>query len=514
MTDNALTGIADNYRTPGHFAEIEFAQGPSSAAAGEREVVFVMPKTSSGTWDVNKLYSVSNSADAESGGGAGSMVHRGIRKFMAANKDARVSAVVYSASSGAGAVAAATDLTIATTATGTGTLSVWVAGERCDYTFNSGDTVTAIGDGIEAVINARTWLPVTASNSAGTVTITAKIAGISQGTATLGVIRLREEITSGVGTTATLGGAFVGADTAGVDGATTEAANFQTALAVLDSVRKYYIVSSVNDATSMGHLKTHITTKSEPKRGLRSRGVFGYPGSLATGQTLATGRNYERLHIAWQPNSEHDSAELAGYLAAALQKGEGADLSHNFNGQSTDGHILAGALVSDWADDDDIEDALTDGLTPIHSNDSGAFIVQSVTTRSKDSAGTLDDARASRSLKVSVADGFVDTVLVRFGQRYGQKKFRDDERKADGTINHNQRVIRNVVRPSMIRGTVTEVVDEFDFAGHLQEVEAIKSSISIAKSKTNPGRAVLGMELHVVDWFDQSTLRVAEVSQG
>lgn len=45
-------------------------------------------------------------------------------------------------------VAATLDLTVATTATGTGTITVYVCGDICQYTFASDETPTAIGDGI------------------------------------------------------------------------------------------------------------------------------------------------------------------------------------------------------------------------------------------------------------------------------------------------------------------------------------------------------------------------------
>ena len=513
MALNALTGISEGFRTPGNFAEILFAQGPASAAAGAREVVFVMPMTSVGTWTSGTLYSIANADDAKEGGGVGSPIARGITKFLTINKDAKVWALPVAETTGGTPVAATSVLTIATTPTGVGTVSVTIAGVLCEFTFTTTDTVTTIGDGITAAINAKVDLPCTAANAVGVVTVTAKLKGTSQGTATLGVIRTRVEITTGIATTAVFGGAFLGTGVTGAEGTTTEAANITTALTTIDNVRKYYIVSSSNDSASLALFDTHVVTKSEPKRGLRSRVIAAYTGSLATGQTIAIARNYERMQIAWQPNSEHDCAELAGTFAAFLQKKEQLSLSYNFNGESLTGHILPAFSAGDWPDRDDQEDAIIDGLTTFSSNDAGTNIVHSITTRSKDSAGTLNDSRASRSVKVSVADGFTDTLLVRYGLRYGQKRFKDDERLADGSINTNQKQIPGVVRPSMIITTIVEVVDEFADE-HLQEIAVIKESISVAKSTTNPGRAVSGMNLWVIDWLDQITTRVAEISIG
>lgn len=514
MTNN-LTGITDGYRTPGHYAEILYAQGPASAAAGERQVVFVMPKTASGTWTANTLYGpIANEKEVSDGGGPGSMIHRGIRKFMQLNKDARVYAVPYAATSGGSPATATLVLTIATTATGSGVLNVWVAGELCQAAITTGDTATVIGDAIVASINGKTHLPVTAGNSSGTVTLTAKIAGASQGNGTVGRIRCYTTITSGIGTTSVFtNGNELGDDTAGADGTTTEPANFATALAVLDNVRRYYIVTSLTDGTSLGSLKTHIVNKSAPKRGLRSVGVAAYTHTLAAGQTIATTLNYERISVGLAPLFQSTTEEIAAAIAAVRQKREQVDLGYNFNDEKLDG-IVGPYSVADWLapGDNDVEDALTDGLTAIYTSDSGTRIVQSVSTRSKDATGALDDSRASRTVKISVTDAYVDTWLVRAGLRYGQKKFMDDERLANGKVNSNQKQIKDVVRPSMLRACHTEILDEFESAGLLQNVAASKESLSIAKSATAGGRAVMGLQLHVIDWFDQSTLLVSEVS--
>lgn len=509
-----LTGIDATYATPSYSAEIVFAQGPSTAGAETREVCFVMPKTSAGAWTAATMYRVRNEGEVIDGAGPGSPLHRGIRKFMQLNKDAKVWAVPVAETSGGSPVAATAVLTIATTATGTGTISVTICGEICSYTFLSGETATNIGDGIVAAINAKTHLPCTAANATGTVTLTAKLKGTSQGTGSLGVIRVRSEITAGVATTASFGGAFLGTGVAGAEGTTTEAASTTTALAALDAVRKYYLGTSGNTSTILGLFKSHIVTKSEPRRGLRSVFVAGYTGSLASCQTLATGLNYERGQIAWQVNSEHDCAELAGIMLALRQKGEARDSAYNFNLTRLAPYILPPYAAADRPDGDDVEDAILDGISPIASDDAGAYLVQSLTTRSKNAAGTVSDRRVARTNKVSVPDEFTDSLLIRFANNFGNKKFLDDERLADGSVNPNQRAIRDVVRPSMIRGPASDLVDQFYAAGKLQSPELTKSSMTFLKAADAPSRCEGNIDLYVIDWLDQVTTRVAETSAG
>ncbi len=509
-----IQGVSSDYRVPGTYAEIDVAQGPSSASAGVREVVLVMPMLSTGTWTAGQLYAIRNSGVAEVGGGAGSPIHRAARKFISVNPDAKLWALPVAETVGGSPAAATATFTFATVPTAVGTAIATICGEDSSYTFQPGDTVASIATGMAASINASTWLPVIASStgSTGVVTLTAKLKGISQGTASLGVIRFRVKVTVGVGTTVSASGAFLGSVVAGAEGSTTEATNFGTALANISSVRKYFIVSSANDSTSWGLLKTHVVNKSLPRSGLRSIGIVAYTGSLTNCETLAVGLNYERFDIALQPNSEHDTAELAAALAAVRQAGEEVDSATNFDGVNLSPNILPAFSTADYPDTDDQNDAILDGITMIASSAAGAYIVMSVDTRSKNSTGTIEDFRATETHRISVCDEFTDELLNLVALQYSGKKLKDDQRLADGSINRNQKLIRGVLAPSQLRAPIANQMDEFDLLGKLQNVEQTKKSILVLKG--SGGRLESAFDLNVIDLAHQFTFRISEISQG
>lgn len=510
-----ITGVPSTYRVPGGYTEILFAQGPSTAAAAARDVIFVMPKLSTGTYTVNKVYRVKNEQDAITGAGAGSPLHRAVRKFLYSNNTGRIFALPYAESSGMGVATADLDVTFANTSTGTGTATITVAGEACTIAIAKGDTVTTIATNMKAAINAKTWLPCTADNMAGVLTLTAKIAGASANAH----IRVRAEITPGIATTiATENSSDVdalgtGTATAGADGAVTEATNLAAALATIEAARYYYMAFSVSDATNLAAIQTHIATKSNPIPGLRSVGIVGSVLALAAVQTLATGRNYERLQIVWQKNSEATREDLAANMAAIRQKYEALDSAYNFDTYSN---------KSDWAipgcyrdvdrpDGDDQNDAITDGITCIATGDSGSYVVMSCNTRSKDSSGNNDDFRATETHRVSVADEFVDTLLLRHALNYANKKLASDELLANGTVNFNQRLYPNVVTPSTYAPFIKALLDEF--AGQrLQRVGESKNGLRVVRDPNNGGRLEVGVDINAVDLFHQMTARVAEVS--
>jgi len=506
-----ITGIGQDFKVPGAFAEIRFNQGPASAFAPGREVCFVMPKTAAGSWTVNTLYPVRNAGVAETGAGPGSPCHRAIRKFMKTNPDARVSAVVYNASSGGSPVAATATVAFSGSLTAGGTADLIVAGEHCPFSFKSTDTMTAIGDAAAAAINAKTHLPVTAANVTGTVTLTAKIAGASQGTASIFAINVHAEVEPlGTGLVMTLSGQL-GSGAAGADGTTTEAANFTTALAVLDATRKYYVVTSLTDATSLGALKTHIVNKSLPRSGLRSVGIAANRQALSAAQTIAIGRNYERLAIAWMKNSEHDPAELAAAHAAIYQQQEAIHTATNFDFWPLNDIVLPHYAASDRPTADDLNDAINDGLSPVQSNDTSVWMVMACTTRSKDATGLLDDPRSLERHRVSVADEFTDEELVRFGLNYRNKRLAPDELLANGKPNPNQKEVANVVHPEAFKPHIRQALRDYRDAGKLQQIDKSNDSLRVVKTGS---RLEVGLDLNAIDLLHQASYLFSEVSEG
>jgi len=523
MAEIPILGIPSTWRVPGPYAEILFAQGPATAAAGQRDIIVVAPKlTGSGTWTANTVYEVTNEQTAIDGAGAGSPLHRALRRILKTNKITKLWALPYAETSG-GAPAKA-DLTVTWTddPTATGVTGVEICGEEITVAFTDASTVTTIATAMKAAINDRSHLPVTADNAAGVLTLEAKINGISQGDGTTGAIRVRAFIDAGKttsvatengGTTDALG---LGTGTTGAEGSTTEAANLATALATINAARYYYIVTTCWDATSLGNLQTHISNKSEPNPGLRSVGIAGYQGTLANAQTLATARNYERLQIAWQPNSWADPAELAANVASIRQKRESVLAAHNFDSyrNASDWLVPPAYSQADWPTQTNQNDAITDGLTPIASDQVGSYIVMSISTRSKNSAGTQDDFRAAETHRVSVADLYMDTVLVNYALNYENKRLKDDQYLSDGSVNPNQKLVPGVITPSLFKPFIRGFIDDFADKGLIQNEDASKEGLRCVVDPNNAGRLETGHDLHVIDLLHQATFRLAEVSSG
>ena len=521
MTLQGITGFPSGYKAPFSALEIDFAQGPSTSNGGSRDAIYFGPKTSDGTATVNTVYTIRSEGDAETYFGAGSPLHRAIRKHLRTWRGGKVSAICYAETSAGSAGAADGTITIALSSgsnpAASGKHITYVCGERIEVGFDTTDTVTTIAAALVSGVNAKTWLPVTSANVAGVVTLTAKVKGTSQGDGTVGVIRFRTLLEgSGTNVTTTDSGAALGlgTGTAGVEGSTTENTNLEAALAITASARYYYEGITTWSATNLASFKTHLSAKSSPSPGLRCRGFSGYPHTLAGAQALAITLNYVRQHIVTQVHSEHDAAELCGWALARHQKFESKDTRTNLDA-ATDSEILPAYDQSDWPSDTDKNDAVTDGVMLIGSNQAGAHLVMSVTTRSKDSTGTYDDFRATETHRVSVMDDLGDTMLSRWAVRYGTGFYlMDDEYLSDGSVNPNQDLPPKVVTPSLMRPWASAILQEFSDAGKIQKLSDWEDALRIDVDPNNVSRLEFGDSGRTIDVLHQASFLLSETSPG
>lgn len=519
MANLPITGVASSWRLPGHYMQILFGQGPASAGTDEREIVIAMPFISTGTATANSLTRVKGASDVETLAGPGTGASRCARMIFSINKNARVWYLAVAITSGTSDVAADLDITFTTNPDSNGLARLFVCGEACTYSYDSSDTVTTVADGIVLAVNAKTHLPVTAANVAGVVTLTAKERGIAGGDGTSASIRVHADVTAGTaisvatengGTTDGLG---LGTATAGADGTTTQAAALATALATLDNVSKYYICSSAWDATSLTNLQTHVTTKSLPNPGLRCNAITFFPGALAAGQTLATGRNYERLQVGLCPRAEDDPATFVGWVAGTRSLAENKDPSAKLTNRNA--NLLKKPWdPADWLDGSDLNDAITDGLTVFDA--SGPFLRMSmnVNTRSKDPSGSVDDFRATEMHRVSTADKCGDETIALHTRLYAKSKLADDKLLPDGTVDPAQRVPDKTVTATTVKGPLKDLMRSWARNGWIQNIDATLASLQVVRDDQNGSRLEYAWDLHVVDHYNQSTFAVSEVSTG
>lgn len=514
-----ITGYPSSWRAPFSAAEILLGQGPSNASGPGRDAIYFGPITSAGSWTVNTVYEVKSEQEAVVGAGPGSFLHRMVRKHLKINPRKKLFVCPYAASSGGG-VATATSTVTWTMSSGSnptalGQTRVWVCGELCTYSYGTSDTVTTIAAGIAGSVNAKTHLPVTANNVSGVLTFTGKHAGASSGDAGHKPIHIRAEVDAATNVVVASSG-HLGSVVAGADGATTEAANLTAALAATQASRYYYKGFSVWSSADTAVIETHSRNVSAPSPGLRCRTFQGYTGTLAATSTIAIARNYERNHLCWQKGSEHDTAELAAWLLASTSLGEEADSAFPGFDNYTNSEILPAAAIADWPTENDVNDAITDGICVITSNQFGANLSMHVTTRSKDSTGLIDDFRATETHRVSVMDDFVDTVLQQYRITYQAVGFKlmADPLLPNGKIDRNKILPRNTITPDRFLTWFKKRIQEFSDDGKFQDADGWKAGTVCEIDKYNSSRLSLRTSGRTIDLLHQFEMSVSETSPG
>ena len=203
-------------------------------------------------------------------------------------------------------------------------------------------------------------------------------------------------------------------------------------------------------------------------------------------------------------------------MAAVRSKWENTDAAYPLAGYGeSDWQVPAAYDTADWPTGDEQNEAINDGVTPIASNSSGSYIVMSVNTRSKNSAGTVDDFRATETHRVSVGDFIAESVVSLWNGNHQGKKFSDDELLADGTVNPNQTLRRGVLKPSQWRKELASLLEDFSERGRsvvlLQQIDETLSSIRSVKTGS---RMETGFDIATIDHAHQMTARIAETSGG
>jgi phage tail sheath gpL-like len=422
-----LTGFDSSNPIPQIAAELRFAQGETAGDLGPKRVLILGPKTSSGsiTADTQVVGPLSDEADFITYAGAGSPAHRMARGFLANNKSSEVWLLCPTAATGSAAV---DKIVLATTAAANGVLSVWICGEQIDVPITTGDTATVIGANLAQAINNRTWLPLTGSNSSGTVTITGKIAGVI-----LNSVRIRAKITgTGVATTVNFT-----ADTAfGASGESGAAIgvgviDLTAALATLLPRKFDTILCSEQSATAIDALLDQVYVQAEPSTGFRQKVYVGGALTPSAAATLASGTSMNRAR-ADLINAEECPQEhylLCAIVAGAYLKFNSSDPSYSFDGFGTkSGQNLVG-LSRPYSDGalpttTELKSMLNQGVTPLSYTDGGQpFIVRAVTTQCK--SGSNFDYRVRDAHIVTVGDRFTADAVAKLAASPWTKITRD-----------------------------------------------------------------------------------------
>jgi len=403
-----ILGFASTDKVPGFVGETVYGAGAISLGSIPIKLLCVGGISTDGDLTPDtEIRQIFSAGDAATAAGAGSELHGMLTNAL------RVPGVrIYAATAteAGGAAAATGTITIAGTWSTAGTFVYRIGGVLVTGTILGTDNATAAGDAIEAAINAVAECPVTASNTTGTVTLTAKTKG-ARGNL-IYVAQDASQLPSGATSTLAGGTGVTGGITPLSGGSGTE--NVTALLATLYAGTYDTQAWATNDATNLGKIKAQLVAKAGPLENRLEHAVFGANGTYAAAKSLAqTTCNAERMQCVWQLYGETQPAATAASMAAIRVQYQQATPNASFDGVLLPG-VAPQSQRADWAIRSTQQAALDAGVTPIVTTEgdvTSAQVVRAITTHCLD--GSNPDYRT-----LDVADAVVPDYVRRYLDLY------------------------------------------------------------------------------------------------
>lgn len=172
----AFEQIPTDWRVPGTFVEVRPTYSNIGILPYPTRALLIgqMRGSGAGTATALRAYPITRADQAIGLFGAGSQLARMCAAFLAANTTTPLFAMAVADPAGA---AATGTIALSGSPTAAGTLAAYIAGVRVTAAVSLTDTPTTIGNRLRDAINANTALPVTATATTGTVTLTARNVG-------------------------------------------------------------------------------------------------------------------------------------------------------------------------------------------------------------------------------------------------------------------------------------------------------------------------------------------------
>lgn len=461
--------IPSNLRVPLFYADID----NSMANSGQRtqRALIIGQKTSAGTGVADTPVICAGVNDAKAVGGPGSMLAMQVAAYRASDPFGELW-VLPIADNGAG-TAAAGSLVFTAAPTANGTFYLYIAGIRVATVLTTLLTTTTMATALAAAINATPDLPVTATSSVATVTITARHKGIDAGDIDLRVNYLgaRNGEVTPPGVTYTLN-----AMTGGATNPTLTTAFTNMADKGFD-----FIAFPYTDATSLNAFKalmSSATGRWSYLKQLYGHGFGAYRGTLGALQTFGVGRNDEHMSILGVYDTPTPTfvvgADLAGVCAVSVR----ADPARPVQtlAMST---MLAPPIINRF-DMPSRNTLLWSGVSTFSVSDDGTCRLENiVTTYQLNAFSQPDDSYLEMETMYSIA------YSMQSLRSLVTSKFARVKLAANGTPTPPG---SNVVTPATIRGEVIAHYRALELAGIVQNTAAFQKGLVVEIDASNPRR--------------------------
>lgn len=427
---------------------------------------------------------ITSIADAYSKYGRGSLLARMIEK--AINNAGGVDVYALPVEEADGATAAEAEITVDSAATSAGTLALYVGGHRVAVAVKKGDTVSTIASAISTAINANVDLPVTATVSSDTVTLTAKCKG------TAGNMKVEKDLSSGDVNMEPTGAALSLENLTG--GATDPA--IETALANLGDDFFTVIACPWNDATTTTALKEAGDNRAAPGVKKPFVAAIGFTGTYAEYIAYLADLNCQWLSVIPVEGASSPIAEIASAYAGEIGNSADKDPARPIKTLPLRGIVAGSAVNWIYAQKDAVVKL---GGCWTKRDASGVVIIGDCITTYKRNALSIEDAKDTYR--------YVTTILKMQAKIYSlDVLFSSDpfDRAiiiSDGQVSNK----RYAISPATVKAFLVQLVDSLWIANAWsKDRDAVVNGIQVEIDPANSSRIncyvpdVMSAELAIV----------------
>ncbi|WP_315383505.1 phage tail sheath subtilisin-like domain-containing protein [Microvirgula aerodenitrificans] len=454
----SFDSIPSSIRKPGKYFEFNTKLAVRTLPGNLQKVLAIGQRLASGTQPALVPVDVFSDEQAAQLFGRGSAAHLMAHAAITANPYLQLTVIaVDDATAG---IAASGTVTLTGPATGAGIVSLYVGAARVDVAASSGDTAAELATALKTALAAKADLPLTATVAAGVVTLTAR----NKGSFGNGIVVSSAVSAPGVtATVAAMSGGAIDPDLA-------------DALAAVVGGGHHILVSPFADGTSLTAIRAHLEFVSGPMEQRGAIGVFGWPGTLATGTTLAGQINSGRITGAWHRGSVRLPAEIAAGYAAVLAFEE--DPARPLNTLEIKGLDVTG--IHQWPSRTEQENALYNGLTPLEIGPGDRVqIVRAISTYTRDPQG-VDDVALLDITTIRTLDYVRKACRERISLRFPREKL--SERT-----------------PDKVRSELLDVLYKLEELEIVEAVDANKAGLIVERDSQDVNRLDAKIPVDVVN---------------
>lgn len=476
----SFTHIPDNLRLRLYWAEMD----PSRAGTFTNNRRILVLGHGTGTATDNTLVRAGSAGSVRTLTGRGSMLDRMLVALRGANGFDDAWFVDVPEPSGGTKASGTIEVTAAATAAGV--ISLYIAGQKLAITVASGDSAATIAAAIKAAIDAALDLPVTATISTATVTITCRWKGVTGNDIDIRLNHLgalgAEVLPAGVAITITAMASGAGVPT------------LTSALAGIGDQEFETIIHAWTDSGSLNALDTEWGHGDDGRWGWQ-RQLYGHLWSAKTAtfgdlSTYGDARNGDAQTTIGLYKSPTPPWEIAAAVAGVAHRALMNDPARPLGTLAVPG-VMAPAEADRFSRAEQ-NALLWDGISVLDSNPDGTMQIQQIITHYQRNPYGLDD---NALLKVNTKATYAYVMRsqrFRVTQRFPRHKIANDgTRFGPGQA---------IATPSSIKAEIYSHYRELEEIGLVENAEQAMRNTIVERDLNNPDRVNV---LYTPDFVNQ-----------